>query len=137
MWSAGREGAVTTVNLFNATPDSIVVFVNAGDPLLVPGTSATSNWVAQQPEEVVSWSNKENVKGQIGFKGCGIVVQHASASNAPVGPPSTFLIPPLGVDGPVTSIQIYIFSAGNGAYGLILLQDGFPKFSSKLPWTWF
>ncbi len=122
---------MTTVSLFNATPDEIVVQINGGPQLHVPGTSETSNWVAQQPEEVVQWSEYQSLPGQIGYMGAPILIQGASSTADP-NKISRVQIPPFSGGDKVNSIQFYVFLAGEGYFSALLLKDGHTIYRSSL-----
>lgn len=121
-----QEDGVTSVNVFNATPDEITIEINNGPPLHVPGTGATSNWVPQQTEEVVLWSEYQKTAGQLNYDRNVILIRRAVPDGAAPDVATRIETLPMADQGRVNSLQLYVFRANGNSFSPVLLKDGVP-----------
>lgn len=114
---------MTAINIFNASPEEIILEINDGPPLHVPPTGDTSSWIAQQPEEVVQWSDRASTPGQLRY-GSNTVRMYRAGQDRNTAQAPKLEVPFGGTQ--VTSLQLYLFwhSAKNLAW--VFLEEGRP-----------
>lgn len=120
---------MTAINIFNSSPEDVIVEINGGPPLQIPATGDTSGWVAQQPEDVIQWSDHVSTPGQMRYGG-NYVKMYRPGQDRTLIPFTTLDVPV--ADTAVTSLQLYIFWHGAQDLAWIFLQDGKPLTSGNM-----
>ena len=112
---------MATVQVFNASSQSIMLMVNQGPQFAIAGTGASLNWVPQVPTTggptYTSGNAAPNVIGNLGTN-----TVTAYVSGSPIGGgPFTFSLP---TNYPVGSVQLYLFFASVQSATWMVLTDG-------------
>ncbi|HEY2117098.1 MAG TPA: hypothetical protein VGJ51_18510 [Candidatus Angelobacter sp.] len=118
---------MTSIYLFNASPQSISLTIRTGTPALkITGTGTSTLWFPMTPTKQPAWGGTSPTPGQIGYGANDCILNDGN-----IATPFTILVPTSV--GPTDSIEIYLYywpppekSGQPGLVSWVLLQNGRP-----------